>query len=234
MMGRNHVLVGAAGWLLFAGPVSHLLGNPLDPGEIAAGTLLAGGAALLPDIDHPDSTVAHTLGPLTQGIALVVAKITGGHRHKTHSLFFCAVVGILAYLAVTFGGQWGVFGLFLPCAAWALRLLGPRDVKNGLYGFGVPVGAFLIAWWVMTVMPASPWMAYCVAAGAVLHLVGDIVTKGPMPIFWPLPKRISLNLIKTDGTFEHVLSFVLIATVIALSWLQFGSEVNARVQGTAL
>lgn len=231
MMGRNHVLVGATGWLIAAPVISKAVGHPLDPGQIATGTLLAAGAALLPDIDHPDSTVARTIGPLTQGLAWVVARLSGGHRHKTHSLLFCAAMGAVAWVAVTYGGQWGVFALFWPCAAWALRLLGPRDVKNALFGFGVPVVAAGIAWWIAVVMPPQPWMAWCVFAGALLHLVGDICTKGPMPLLWPFPGRFSTNLIHTNGTVEHILSFVLIAAVIALSWVYFGGEIINRVQG---
>jgi hypothetical protein len=43
------------------------------------------GAGVLPDIDHPDSTIARSFGFLTEASAWLVGPIYSGHRHSTHS-----------------------------------------------------------------------------------------------------------------------------------------------------
>jgi membrane-bound metal-dependent hydrolase YbcI (DUF457 family) len=85
MLGRDHALSGA---LAFAalGPSLHVTGS-----HLAAGVLLTAGAGTLPDIDHPDSTISREFGFLTQAFAWLVDRLSGGHRHGTHSLVGIAV-----------------------------------------------------------------------------------------------------------------------------------------------
>ena len=90
MLGRDHALSGA---LAFAalGPSLHVTGS-----HLAAGVLLTAGAGTLPDIDHPDSTISRKFGFLTGAFAWLVDRLSGGHRHGTHSL-----VGIAVFSAGT-------------------------------------------------------------------------------------------------------------------------------------
>ena len=60
-----------------------------------AGVLLTAGAGTLPDIDHPDSTISREFGFLTQAFAWLVDRLSGGHRHGTHSLVGIAVFSAL-------------------------------------------------------------------------------------------------------------------------------------------
>lgn len=230
MMGRNHVLVGMAGWLVAAPPIAAAAGYPLTAGQVAAGTLLCGGTALLPDIDHPNSTVAHTLGPITQGLCSVVAAISGGHRQKTHTLVFAAGMGVAMYFFLQLGWV-AVFSLFFLCSAWALRLLGPAKVKYGLFGFGVPAVAGLLSWYIANTFPPEWWMLWAVVGGSLMHLAGDIVTKGGVPLFWPIPGRIGFGLIRTNGMVEQVLTPVLIVLVLWLGWIHTGSDVIQMLSG---
>jgi membrane-bound metal-dependent hydrolase YbcI (DUF457 family) len=202
MLGRSHALVGAAVWLAAAPPVAAALDHPLTPVETLTGALLCGGAALLPDIDHPSSTVARTLGPITQIAARGVAAVSGGHRHATHSLLGCALFAALAFVAV----QWqaGVFAVTLLCAAWFLRLLGPDSLDNAVGGFGEVIVATMAAWWVAVNLPGSTWMVCAVGFGAVLHLVGDLVTKGGLPVLWPWEHRHSLGWFRAGSLVERL------------------------------
>lgn len=225
-MGRNHVLVGMAGWLVAAPPIAAAFGTPLTAGEIAAGTLLCGGTALLPDIDHPNSTVAHTLGPITQGLCSFVGAISGGHRQKTHTLVFAALMGVLTYLLLLLG-WWAVFGLFFICGAWALRLLGPTKLKYSLFGIGIPVVAGGLAWFIADSFPPQWWMVWAVVGGSLLHLAGDIVTKGGVPLFWPIPGRISLGMMRTDGVIEQILTPVLSVLILWLGWAHVNQDLLA-------
>jgi hypothetical protein len=60
MLGRDHALTGAVVFAALA-PVLHV---PLA--ELPAGVVLGAGAGVLPDIDHPDSTIARSFGFLTE------------------------------------------------------------------------------------------------------------------------------------------------------------------------
>jgi membrane-bound metal-dependent hydrolase YbcI (DUF457 family) len=97
MLGRTHVL-SAAVVFLAAAPLLHT-----TPAGTVGGTAVAAAAGLLPDLDHPNSTIAHTLGPITGVLARVVARLSGGHRHGTHSL-----IGVTAFTLLTawIVGRW--------------------------------------------------------------------------------------------------------------------------------
>src|SRR5256885_6898424 len=106
MMGHTHALSGAAAWLAVTPLVSdhallHQYAMSLSPTQIAAGTLVCAGAALLPDMDHHDGTIANTFGIVTRLICRFVAWISGGHRHATHSLLFAAGMGAGAWWLAT-------------------------------------------------------------------------------------------------------------------------------------
>jgi hypothetical protein len=42
--------------------------------------VLTAGTGVLPDIDHPDSTIARSFGFVTEAFAGVVARLSGGSR----------------------------------------------------------------------------------------------------------------------------------------------------------
>lgn len=93
MMGRSHALSGCAvglagGWLYGLPPVQSIFVG-----------LVCGGAATLPDIDHPDSTVSATFGIVTQAFSLLVRKLAGGHRNGTHSAFGACLFALAAFAA---------------------------------------------------------------------------------------------------------------------------------------
>lgn len=109
-MGHTHVLSGVAGWLLLGQPLlaaaegsAALAGADLpapSPAALAAATLVAGGAAMWPDVDHPSATIARTYGPLWQPVARAVEALAGGHREATHSLAFVLLTAIGATAAL--------------------------------------------------------------------------------------------------------------------------------------
>ena len=115
MMGRDHALSGA---LAFAGlaPALHV-----TDAHLAAGIVLCAGAGVLPDIDHRDTSVSSSFGFLTEGFSWLVAKLSGGHRHGTHSLFGIAVftAGAFAAGAYQLSGP-KVSGIGHPAFSWHL------------------------------------------------------------------------------------------------------------------
>jgi membrane-bound metal-dependent hydrolase YbcI (DUF457 family) len=198
MMGRDHALSGAFAFAALA-PELHV-----TEAHLAAGVVLAAGAGVLPDIDHPDSTISRSFGFLTEWFNWVVDRISGGPRHGTHSL-----LGIAAFTA----GAWGA-GLFqlsepkallsghlgfswrIVPAALVLSLLYSSALRalriGGHFGDLIGIGAALLTCFtgadVAQLTVASwhvPLLAVVTALGCAAHIAGDELTHGGCPLFWP-------------------------------------------------
>ena len=67
------------------------------------------GMALLPDLDKCGSSPARCLGFLSEAVAWIIGRLTGGHRHATHSFLGIAVFTALAWVLLPvprrLGGQ---------------------------------------------------------------------------------------------------------------------------------
>lgn len=208
MLGRDHALTGAAAFGLLA-PGLHVTGL-----HLAAATVLAGGAALLPDIDHPDSTVARTFGLATRLFAWMTEKLSGGHRHGTHSLPGAALFTVAAWTASWWrglDGHWTVTGF--PAGHWtgpaisAAHLIPETMILALLYSAGLRAlrvgghhgdlaGLLLAAGTVLTGQDTgtvTPWhipvTAAVMALGCACHIAGDALTHGGCPLLWPASSR---------------------------------------------
>ncbi len=140
---------------------------------------MTAGAAVLPDIDHPDASCADSFGFVTKGFAWLIGHVSGGHRHGTHSL-----VGVAAFT----GAAWAArHYLYTPAGKIGLGLLlvlvfasGLRALKIGghvgdLLAIGAAVAMLRSGFGVAGV----PW---AIAAGTATHLVGDMLTDEGIPI----------------------------------------------------
>jgi hypothetical protein len=137
-------------------------------------------------------------------------------------------MGVASYFLLHLGWA-AVFGLFMLCGAWAIRLLGPKKIKYSMFGIGIPVVAGALAWYIADTYPPHWWMVWAVVGGSLMHLAGDIVTKGGVPLLWPIPGRISLGMMKTDGFVEQILTPVLTVLVLWLSWSYLGEGITTYV-----
>lgn len=216
--GRTHVLSGMATWLAATGTAA-ALGVPVDAGTIAVGAGVAGGAALLPDSDHPNAAIAHALGPVSRFICRRVAKLVGGHRKATHYAAAVPVFAGIAWLASELA-SWGLFAVVALLTAWGLRLLS-EELDNALLGAGEIAAGCAVAWWATAYVDMGWWVFAAVAVGCLAHDLGDLTTKGPIRFLWPLPWRISLGLYRTGHWFERaVVAPVLAVAVVWLGWRQ--------------
>ena len=104
-MSRTHVLSSTAIGLACAAPLAgHFLDHPMPAATLFAFAAVVGGYGVLPDLDHPQATLARTLGPVTKVISQLVHNISGGHRKGTHTLWMALlVVGLVTVLAAKFG-----------------------------------------------------------------------------------------------------------------------------------
>lgn len=194
MMGTGHAATGAATWLALTAttiPGLHLIAP--GPDATLVGALIVAGAALAPDWDHPSSTVAHSL-PGGGAIATGIATMAGGHRKGMHALLAAALVWPLLHLASLV--RWAPAGWPHPLPVLTLAL------TAGCLALAVKAlhlsGSWPSAWItgivttiaISTVAPnVYAWLPVCVALGYTVHLAGDMLTVGGVPLLWPvMPK----------------------------------------------
>ena len=219
MLARDHALSGALTFAAVA-PVLHVTGAGL-----LAGAVFTAGAATLPDIDEPGSTISRTLGFFTMAVSWIVHKISGGHRKGTHSVLGVAVFTLAAWIAVDHArGLPGkiilgvILGVLLAAGVRALRIGGHHADVIGLAG-----AAAAVYWHAgLSLVPL------CIALGAATHIAGDELTHDGCPLAWPvsghefhlLPHRLQI----TTGRFaEHwIVSTLLLAGLGWLLWRDTG------------
>nr|WP_131786455.1 metal-dependent hydrolase [Protofrankia symbiont of Coriaria ruscifolia] len=225
-MGRTHVLSGAVVWLAAAPALSQeqWLGSQqwlgshtasLSAAQLAAGAVVSAGAALLPDIDHPDGRIANTFGPVTHTMCRWIGRVSGGHRHATHSILFALVMGAgMGLLAVHAVYVWW-FALFV-LVGFGLRGLGLDFERHGPWSSIVDCVVAGLAVFLMHGLDMS-FAGYAVALGCLAHLAGDCLTPRGCPLLWPVGWRMEIPLVpRTGGKVEHrvVVPLLAVAAVV--------------------
>lgn len=214
MLGAGHARLGAtvalgvgvaAGW---------------RPELALASAATVAGAALLPDVDEPGSTVARLAGPVSEATAWVTGRVCGGHRQASHSLLAATAAGLatwgLGHLALAPGVPASVVPLGL-CLALAARSLLPPGLRAG--HLTALVAAAAVTWWMAGHMSLG-WLPLAVAAGWALHLPGDMLTAGGVPLLWPWRRHLALPLLGHTGSLrERVVDLALLATAAGLAVL---------------
>jgi membrane-bound metal-dependent hydrolase YbcI (DUF457 family) len=180
MMGRTHAVSG----LVAGGAVAQFYWH-LDLPHLAVAAAVTAGAAVLPDIDHPDASGAASFGFVTRAFAWLIEHISGGHRHGTHSLVGIAVFTAAAYAAGhylhTLAGRIGLGLLLVLVLASGLRAL----KFNGHLGDLLAIGAAAAMLYYGYGVTAVPW---AIAVGTATHLAGDMLTVEGIPVAWPLTR----------------------------------------------
>jgi len=190
--------------------------------DLLLGTALTAGAALLPDVDHPNGTIAHTYGPISHAFCKGVCRISGGHRHATHSFAFVAAVTYGTWAGEHWLGRWFTLGLVFLLLSLAVRALHLCPPGKGLHVWGTvtvlaAAGTFGMAHWISD-KPA--WLPFSVGLGALVHLFGDCLTDHGCRLFWPLQIRTGVPLIARTGNKVEtwVLSPLFTLGALALLW----------------
>lgn len=195
MLGRNHAVSAAAGWAA-AGPVFPLVGlePATDPLLYAASIALAGGAGVIPDLDHPDARPAAAFGLVSRLVARLTAKAAGGHRKLTHSVPFAIGLGTAVFAAGLLPfGNWVSGVLVWGMTVFSGSLLGPslgfRPSPVLLMASGAAAG------WAVAVIEVPltvgiRWaLPFIIGGGCLLHILGDWLTKGGVPLLLPFSKK---------------------------------------------
>lgn len=220
MMGAHHAACGAAAWVALTTNINvdltllaekaPFLPQAMDIGlgiwdvspiGVVTGALVVAGAAMVPDADHHNATIAHSLPPLSNVMCAGIGKISGGHRHGTHS-----IVGIAAFVFVAWlAGLWTMnvehFGTIYPgagilsvllvaFAAKALKII-PDSMRKSPWAVGLAMGVFITFF----APQEQGWFPVAMGLGVIVHILGDMMTTEGCNLAWPFaikpPKAIA-------------------------------------------
>ncbi|HTW12707.1 MAG TPA: metal-dependent hydrolase [Solirubrobacteraceae bacterium] len=221
MTGRSHMALGAT-----SGLVATALAAPTHgPSQLAITTAIAAGAALICDLDTPNSLLANSLGPLTRLAARGLGHACGGHRHGTHSLLFCGLAGLAVTIALRSStpirvlghpftsGQAAIAAVTYTTTALALAALAH------IHGLRCALLAAVAAAAAVSASSATPAIVIAFSAGCWSHLIGDALTPEGISLLWPASdRRVSLAVIGRTGDLrERAITAGLILCVAVLA-----------------
>lgn len=226
-MGHTHSLSGAAAWLALAGPAAAAVGHPQTIGTVLAGAVACAGAALVPDLDHPDGTAAHFFGWPSEMLARLVAWLSGGHRHGTHTFAFCGLAGASILALQQWAPHVALLVVMAVLVGLGLRGVGIAPPRAGMHfaGFVIFVESLAGVWQLDQHVHGSwPWIAPAVALGCLVHTLGDCLTPQRCPLLLPFThRRYGIGFIRKTGNWLEVkvLAPLLVVTCAGLLTVQY-------------
>lgn len=203
VMGPTHAMSGAAGGLALA-QVLPLSSGAITPPELLIYAGITAGAALLPDLDSPQSTIARSFGPASLGLSRLVEHASqalvnktrgprdstcyNGHRTATHTIWFGILTGLLATLLISIFHDYATIALLCIFLTLALRGLVPLWTQQHSWLAIMTVAAALTgaAWYTLSPETSTLMMGSAVTVGVFIHLAGDFITKAGIPALAPL------------------------------------------------
>ncbi|GAB3295531.1 metal-dependent hydrolase [Parasphingorhabdus pacifica] len=204
--GPTHAISGLAAWAAVTSLAgSHTIGQ-LSPKTWVVGATLASGAALLPDIDHPKSTVASTFGGISRGFSAAISGLSGfmyrltrtkrdsdregTHRGFTHTVVFAIIAGLLTTAIVQSSSGTALGILMFTFAGLAVRgIMHTWCPRKDAVLITVASLVLTVACWMWAGDQPTDAAAFGVAVmiGCVAHFIGDAITEQGCPMLWPIP-----------------------------------------------
>jgi membrane-bound metal-dependent hydrolase YbcI (DUF457 family) len=140
--------------------------------------------ALLPDLDKCGSSPARSLGFLSEVVAWIVGRLSGGHRHATHSVLgvaaFTALAAVCAHYRADVAGKAGLALLMTLTVAAGLEALHlTRSHLADVIGVAVAAGAIWYGYG-LRLIPLA------VLIGCGTHIVGDMLTESGCMLGFPV------------------------------------------------
>lgn len=214
--------------------------------SVLTGGVLTSAAALLPDLDHPNSTVTHRFGPVTVALSRLVRgcsaavyratkgprdePVDGTHRHLTHTVLAAVAAGMVTTAVCRLAAAWHPAAGAAAIAAVVVALTRLAGAHFGRWALAAP--AALIASVVATGDLAAQldelggMVGVYVGLGWLTHCLGDALTEHGCPLLWPLPIRgetfYEIRLpaplrFRTGSVVERVLVVVFTAAALVLA-----------------
>lgn len=195
MMGGHHAMTGAAAWIAITA-TGHGLGlYPVDPVGTIAGALLCAGAALLADADHGSATIAHSVPVVGKLVTSTISSASGGHRHGLHCLLAILCAWLLAFglSFITWQPEWWnqpiSFGTAIMSAAVMTFAIKALKLSRGSWALAWLGGTLAAVFIALFAPDQQSWFVLCFTVGYGVHLLGDFLTTGGLPLLWPwVPK----------------------------------------------
>lgn len=204
--GPTHAMSGLVAWAAVTTLAdTHAIGQ-LSPKTWVVGATLASGSALLPDIDHPKSTVASTFGGISRGTSAALANISGflyrltrtkrdsdregTHRGFTHTIVFAILAGLITTAIVQSSDGTALGVLMFVFAGLAVRGLMHTwcTTKDALLITVVSLLLTLTCWaWAGEQPFDAAAFGVAVMLGCIAHQIGDAITEMGCPMLWPIP-----------------------------------------------
>ena len=164
VMGPTHAVSGALVGLLVADVLPPEWGGPTSTAETFAFAAVCAGAALLPDLDTAQSTVARSFGPASQALARGVDRLStgyynitkgrrdrkrrGGHRTMTHTALFAGLLGLgVSALVARFGREAIIAVLFVTLGLALRGIFGTWAKRNGWFAVTATAAVLSILTW---------------------------------------------------------------------------------------
>ena len=217
-MGKSHAATGLA---VGAGIGLAVFGLS-SPTWLAASVAVCG-ASILPDIDEPGSSVSREFGIISQGFSAVVNKLAGGHRKLTHSLLGLGIVTLILVLSATGRDASAVIFGVLVASAWRIVFPWWTGLRRLFVFIGVGGGYFFYHFHPFS----GQWLIALLGIGWLVHMAGDFLTHGGIPLLYPRSRRESLPIFGTTGsTSETIFAGILYAVVAVTMGLWFSHHLQ--------
>lgn len=237
MMATGHCVSAA---LAGVGTAQVLGVVPVDP-TFWAWTGVMVGAALLPDFDTRSATVNNLWGPVTNGVRVfkipilpglwpILRPLVGGHRRGSHS-----ALGLIVLLAALWlCSHWLLSSAIVAALAFGLALRGTGVLTEYLIGLkyrrrywvGNLAASAAAGWYLFDHALRLPgWVPWAMAGGALVHVMGDMLTDSGVKLAWPT-RDVDVRLLpeplcfKAGGWVENTLVVppMLIAAVLVVAY----------------
>lgn len=191
-----------------------------DPTTIVMASTCAAGAAVLPDLDHPQATVSRVIPILGPLMARCVALLAGGHRNRTHTLEAGIAATAAAWAATNNRVAAAVTIAVLVCIAAAL--LGPHlrlvSVASWCeFVIAAAAGAAVLHYEWITIA----WLPAAVGIGYLAHLLTDAVTvSGIRPLLVARSAKLRLGTLRTGSVSETAIGGLAVVALVALAYIR--------------
>lgn len=245
VMGPTHAMSGAAIGLAMAALLPPEWGGPTSMAGAFVFAGVTAGAALLPDLDSPQATIARSFGPASQILARVTentaqaihastrtkkdSRRENGHRTATHTLLFAVLAGLATGGLVNAFGKTASVAILFVMLGLALRGLFPKWSKKNdwLVVTGLSAALAFGTWTWLPESASAFGLGAAVTVGVLAHLLGDVITKRGVPMFAPIKiggkrwydvRPPEMLRISASGPFDQ---FLLAASTVAVLVLSY-------------